>query len=163
MNIQKLFILSLNLYLQQTLIAQDVIRFGFESYSKSKFSEWSASKKEYVGTYHFGDSEWEWDLDIIITESVICAQKRKSDWVVENGELIEVRHIYLTFNNLTLDKNKIYTEDGTLLIEFMHFNNSENIFNWHEDPEIFNGAVFYRDKPEYGRYQAPFDYVNSLT
>jgi hypothetical protein len=57
--------------------------------NEKKFSKWAVKNaSEYSGVYHFGESEWEWDLVVIASDTSLILQGRPGSWGDdENGKM----------------------------------------------------------------------------
>jgi hypothetical protein len=91
-------------------------RYVFEGHEEmrldeKKFSKWTVkTPSEYTGVYHFGESEEEWDLVVIVTDTSLVLQGRPGGWGRdEDGKETWVMQC-ITANNARLKGNE-FTSD----------------------------------------------------
>lgn len=107
----RLLILSISLFLlpNSRTLAQNIG--GDQDIDDAKVTPWDVSKiSDYQGSYHLGDSEWEYHLTIIICNDTLYAQIRKGSWSQVGEKLDWV----WTFQNLTMVNivgNRFYSKE----------------------------------------------------
>ena len=84
--------------------------FGDEEYASSYFDNWNPdSINDYQGYYSFGFSEIESQLKIFISDTIICAQLQKYEWINESPG-----HGWMTtyenFTNVKIIGNEFYSD-----------------------------------------------------
>jgi hypothetical protein len=88
---------------------------GYETISESNVSQWNLkSINEYRGVYHFGESDMESELRLIIDNGLICAQIKKGYW--KNSS--EWVWVYENLKNVKIIGNKFYSNktDGEFVM-----------------------------------------------
>lgn len=96
-------LIGLNFHVK-TLRAQYI---GAEEIDTSKVVAWNASTMaDYTGVYHFGFSEAECDLRVIVADTMICVQLKSSYW--GNDERWHMDYKNLT--NVKIEGNKFYSD-----------------------------------------------------
>ena len=109
------------LQIQAGLFAQ-LIK-GFTDIDESKVSAWKVnSASDYQAVYHFGLSEVESTLTLIVTDSKVYAQIRRSTF---NDDGTAYIWIYENLTNVRIDGNKFYSDmtNG----EFVHYDSFEPV------------------------------------
>ncbi|MDO7887512.1 hypothetical protein [Hymenobacter cheonanensis] len=83
--------------------------FGMENMPASAFTKWAAATpKAYEGVYHFGESEWESDFALVVSDGVVTAQIRSGEWT-KNPE--RWQKAYKTLTNVRIIGNKFYSKE----------------------------------------------------
>ena len=93
-----------------------------DEYPLARFEEWNNSK-EYTGTYTLGFSEQSWEVTFIGDQNMATIQTTLHVW---NGEDYEDKTN--TYSGIKIKGNKAYYRDGTLIIEFVKFIDTDNTF-----------------------------------
>ena len=83
---------------------------GSDKIDPTKIEKWTPDQKnEYQATYHFGFSDFESLLFIIIANDSCYAQIRDGYWTTTNGEQVWIRR-YETLKNVRIEGNKFYSD-----------------------------------------------------
>ncbi|HMC86091.1 MAG TPA: YARHG domain-containing protein [Chitinophagaceae bacterium] len=87
---------------------------------------WKPKQKvDYTGIYHFGESEWEWDLLVIIDDSVVVAQAFLNDWGKVDRTADETwRRREIVYRNVKCVQNMIASD--SLTAYFMEYKTQQN-------------------------------------
>lgn len=95
-------------FLNQFSISQVTTGTGMEIDNDKLEDLFSKNVTEYIGIYHFGESEWESNLFIFVDNEVVCGQLRYSKWKLdENDNVIGVNVFYCNLKNLKIEKYKL--------------------------------------------------------
>jgi hypothetical protein len=89
--------------------------YGDEVISKKSFSPWNAdSPKDYSNLYHFGFSEGEGSLRIIVFDTTYVAQVTYYEWIEDHGFINKYRNL----KDVRIQGNKFYSRetDGEFII-----------------------------------------------
>jgi len=120
------------------------VDFQIDEFELDRFTTWEADISNYEGTYAFGFSEQEWELKLSVDNDFISIQVTTHNWDLdEEGRTTWITH-YNTFNKISIKENKAYSSDGTLIIEFKKFINSNNDFNFQGYDKEITGAIFHQ-------------------
>lgn len=84
---------------------------GTEEIPAKNIKPWIATApKIYEGVYHFGESEGESELALVVSEGIVTAQIKSGDWVRVKG-VEKWRFSYLTLTNVKIAGNKFYSTE----------------------------------------------------
>jgi len=82
---------------------------GMEIISAKNIKAWaSASPKAFQGVYHFGESEAESDLTLVVTKGIISAQIKSGEWTRVKG-IDRWKPDYKTLSNVKIVGNKFFS------------------------------------------------------
>lgn len=82
----------------------------YESVMPDSVTSWKAKDAvAYIGSYKFGDSEWESTLRIFVSEGTVWAQLQRGRWLQE-GDKISWQLYYENFTKVRIEGDKFYSE-----------------------------------------------------
>src|SRR5579863_259192 len=118
-----------------------------DTLNPKKLYKWEAQTLSvYNGVYHFGESEGEWELLVIATDSGLVLQSFHNDWgKVDNIEGETFRKRVRVYRNVRVSNNKFISDSLTGF--FMTYNTSEGKKNGIILPE----SPAKTDSVEFGR------------
>ncbi len=84
---------------------------GMEEISAKDIKPWIASSpKEFEGVYHFGESEAESDLVLVVSNGIITAQIRSGEWIRVKS-VDKWKWHYKTLSNIKINGNKFFSTE----------------------------------------------------
>lgn len=103
------FLLSCLILCLLAIASYGQIMFGMDTVPASSFTKWQTSTpKAYEGVYHFGESEWESDFVVVVSNGVVTAQIRSGGWA-KNSE--RWKKFYQTLTNVKIIGNRFYSKE----------------------------------------------------
>lgn len=89
--------------------AAQAIVIGVDPVSPAALRPWvAASRKAYEGVYHFGESEAESDLVLLVSGGLVTAQIRSSEWLDKADRF---RSVYRTLTQVRISGRKFYSAE----------------------------------------------------
>ena len=84
---------------------------GTEEIPAKNIKPWLATAtKSYEGVYHFGESEAESEIALVVSDGIVTAQIKSGDWVQLKGKG-KWRFSYQTLTNVKIEGNKFHSAE----------------------------------------------------
>lgn len=98
------------LLLTSASFAQTVV--GTDTISSKAVTPWMASSGVYAGSYHFGFSECESNVELKVKNGVVTATKEYTDMSGE-GKNFKMHNVTKKFTHVRIVGNKFYSDQAT--------------------------------------------------
>lgn len=105
---KKIFLFSTCLIFSLTSIAQYII--SSDEVDSNYASPWLVEDKlGYIGPYHFGESEGESTLLILVAGDIVCAQEQAGSFEGDGANMIWLK-TFVTYSNVRIEGNHFYSD-----------------------------------------------------